>query len=159
MSSSVHPDALRSLVEGTHGAPFEVLGPHAVADGQVIIRTFQPRASEVSVVIEATGVWAAMTRIDDGGVWEVTVPGADAGVRYHLAVKDYYGETITVQDPYRFPAQLTDFDRYLLAEGRHLYRKGVTFTAMKSWGRTARRLMASPGYSSPCGHRTPGASA
>jgi len=157
MSSSIHPDALRSLVEGTHGAPFEVLGPHAVADGQVIIRAFHPRASEVSVVIEATGVWAAMTRIDDGGIWEVSVPGADAGVRYHLAVKDYYGETITVQDPYRFPAQLTDFDRYLLAEGRHLYSyeklgahsqeiDGIAGVQFAVWAPNARRVSVIGGF-------------
>jgi 1,4-alpha-glucan branching enzyme len=157
MSLSVHPDALKSLVEGTHGAPFEILGPHAVDGGQVIIRAFQPRASEVSVVMEATGVWAAMTRIHDGGIWEVSLPGADAGMRYHLAVKDYYGETVTVYDPYRFGPQLTDFDRYLLAEGRHLYSyeklgahpvevDGVAGVLFAVWAPNARRVSVIGGF-------------
>jgi 1,4-alpha-glucan branching enzyme len=157
MSSSIHPDALKSLVEGTHGAAFDVLGPHTADGGQVIIRTLQPRASEVSVVIESTGVWASMTRTHDGGVWEVSVPGGDAGLRYHLAVKDYYGETVTVQDPYRFGAQLTDFDRYLLAEGRHLYSyeklgahpkeiDGIAGVQFAVWAPNARRVSVIGGF-------------
>jgi 1,4-alpha-glucan branching enzyme len=43
----------------------------------------------------------------------------DHSTRYHLRAR--YGEKVVdLDDPYRFPPMLTDFDLYLLGEGTHL---------------------------------------
>ena len=63
-----------------------------------------------------------MRRIHPAGVFEAIcpLPGGEGPPRYLLRVADQGGQKITtMHDPYSFPHLLTDFDRYLLNEGRH----------------------------------------
>ena len=39
--------------------------------------------------------------------------------RYKLHVEEATGRTATMHDPYAFPPLLSDYDLYLLGEGRH----------------------------------------
>src|SRR5262249_48771480 len=55
MSTTLDPDAVRALVEGEHGDPFAVLGPHPVrtTDGAaIIVRAIVPGATAVRVLAE-----------------------------------------------------------------------------------------------------------
>jgi 1,4-alpha-glucan branching enzyme len=106
--------ALDSLIEGTHGDPFSLLGPHDTPDG-TIVRLLLPGALQVKirslsgeVISEAEAVrgnllFEAKLSHPQLYVCEITWP---AGVQ-------------TIEDAYAFGLLLSDFDLYLMSEGRH----------------------------------------
>jgi 1,4-alpha-glucan branching enzyme len=102
---------LDALIKGYHGDPFAVLGPH---DNR--ITAFLPGAIEVRVISRANGADLGLMRpIYADGVFEATVEKYQP---YLLKILWPDGEQIT-EDPYAFPLLLSDFDLYLLGEGRH----------------------------------------
>ncbi|NDJ77773.1 MAG: 1,4-alpha-glucan branching protein GlgB [Chloroflexi bacterium] len=119
MAADIHPDAIQNLLNGDHGAPFDLLGPHPAGDNAVSIRAFWPTAKALVVVDEGTSQRHDMTRLRDEGFFEVTLPG-QPGLRYHYAVTPYDGEEYIARDPYAFGPTLSDYDLYLFSEGRHL---------------------------------------
>ena len=57
-----------------------------------------------------------LSRIHDAGLFAGALPNGSK--RYQLRAR--FGETVVdLDDPYRFPPVLTDFDLYLLGEGTH----------------------------------------
>ncbi len=114
----------QAIVDGTWYAPFDVLGWHAdPQDGQRRVRTFQPYAQSVDVLArDGQHVWFA-TRVHEQGLFEAAVDTDAQG--YTLRITDRDGHQWEIEDPYRFPLQITDFDEYLLGEGTHFrtYRK------------------------------------
>ena len=114
-------EALGALAEGLHRDPFAVLGPHRLENATgVVIRALQPLAHSVDVRLVATGELHPMRRCPEPGVFEVQVP--DSGTEtpdYRLRVTYSSGQTVEVDDPYRFGRVLGDFDLYLLGEGTH----------------------------------------
>jgi 1,4-alpha-glucan branching enzyme len=111
---------LASFLRGDHGAPFSLLGPHPNSAG-VVIRCFRPDASAVSVVLADSGERFDMACIDPAGLYEVTVPGSWPGLAYAYDITWRNGDPVLMHDPYAYPPLLTDYDRYLLGEGRLLY--------------------------------------
>ena len=114
------PGAVAAIVGAYHSTPFDILGihPHAV-DGKpaIVIRTFQPQALAVSVV--RGDQLYPMHRVHRDGFFEavihnqsdffpyrlaITLPGSDGGRQ----------QTYEIEDPYRYPPVLTDFDLHLL---------------------------------------------
>ena len=111
-------------MEGRHEDPFELLGPHEVEyDGQraVAIRAFLPQSRQAWVVESAHSGGRPMRRIHPAGLYEAICPGGSRPLpfRYQLRIEDQCGMTTTIHDPYSFPSLLTDYDLYLLGEGRH----------------------------------------
>ncbi len=107
-----------AIVGGYHGAPHEVLGPHVVTiDGSdaLAIRAFRPLDEKVSVVMEKMPT--AMTRVHPAGLFEAIFGGRSEPFAYRLLLKDGDGNEFEIEDPYRFPLLLSEYDRYLLAEG------------------------------------------
>ncbi len=147
---SISPDALHALVAGEHGDPFAVLGPHA-GPGGVIVRAFLPGAAEVAILPADSGTLShALKPIHPGGVWEGVVPGR-LPLPYRLRVTDGAGQVREVEDPFRFPPTLSDFDLHLLGEGTHyrVYDKlgahaaildGVAGIIFAVWAPNARRV-------------------
>ncbi|MFZ2878838.1 MAG: hypothetical protein WA009_04805, partial [Phototrophicaceae bacterium] len=116
----IHPDAVAALVEGRHGAPFDLLGPHAV-DGGVAVRAFRPWAKELAVVLP-DGAQHPMEKIHTDGLFSVVVDGAVMeGFAYRLKQTDFEGVITEVDDPYRFGPLMSDVDLYLWGEGNLLY--------------------------------------
>lgn len=110
----VSPDA-HAIIEGRHGDPFRYLGPH-VENNRTIVRAFLPEATDVDAIDEA-GQVATLARIHDSGLFVGVFPARTS--RYRLRAR--YGEHIVdLEDPYRFPPLLSDFDLHLLGEGNHL---------------------------------------
>jgi 1,4-alpha-glucan branching enzyme len=103
-----------AIIEGRHSDPFHYLGRHREHDHNVV-RAYLPDASGVEVV-DDHGKTTALTRIHDAGLFCGVLPnGAE---RYRL--RAHFGtETVDLEDPYRFPPILSDFDVYLLGEGTH----------------------------------------
>lgn len=109
-----------AIIQGRHSDPFRYLGPH-MEDDQAVVRAFLPEASNVEAIDER-GHAASLTRLHEAGLFAGTLP-RDV-TRYQLRVR--FGDTVVeLQDPYRFPPILSDFDLYLLGEGthQHLYDK------------------------------------
>jgi len=111
---------MASLVNGDHGAPYDILGPHQDGEDNVSIRTFRPWARE-AVVVLAKGQRIPMERVHEEGLFAVSVPGKLDDLKYHFEIVTQDGKTETYHDPYGFPPQLTEYDLYLLGEGKHLY--------------------------------------
>ena len=150
MTLEVH--AIQAIVEGEHGDPFAVLGPHRVEtpDGAAVaVRAIVPGATAVRV-LPADGPPTAMERLHPAGFFETVLPDRRDPFVYRLEVtRD--GHVTEIEDPYRFPSLLSDFDRHLLAEGTH-YRAheklgahpavldGVRGVAFAVWAPSARRV-------------------
>jgi 1,4-alpha-glucan branching enzyme len=109
-----------AILEGRHSDPFQYLGPHTES-GRTVVRAFLPEAQKVDA-IAPHGEATALTRIHEDGLFAGFLPnGSNA---YQLRAR--FGETVVdLDDPYRFPPVLTDYDLYLLGEGTHqrLYEK------------------------------------
>jgi 1,4-alpha-glucan branching enzyme len=112
---ALHPDHVRSLVEGRHPRPHDALGQHPVDGGGHVIRVIRPLASAVTA-IRADGTRLPMEHVD-GGLWEVLAPGA--GQSYTVETAYDNGPTWTADDPYRFVPSVGEIDLYLWGEGRH----------------------------------------
>lgn len=114
---------LGRLLEGKHENPFEVLGPHVVEeDGRKLlsIRAFLPHSKQAWVIdLAHEGVPRPMRRIHPAGLYEALCPLNGQQPQYLLRVAEEDGKQVIMHDPYTFPPLLTDYDLYLLGEGRH----------------------------------------
>jgi len=114
------------LVEGRHENPFEILGPHEVVeDGRraLAVRAYLPQ-TEQAWVVDPSHVQTPrpMRRIHPSGLFEAICPWTEGAVdanRYLLQLADDRGNRATMHDPYAFPQLLTDYDLFLLNEGKH----------------------------------------
>ncbi|MDH6181387.1 1,4-alpha-glucan branching enzyme [Microbacteriaceae bacterium SG_E_30_P1] len=110
----LHPDHIRSLVEGRHPQPHATLGAHRHNDGW-IIRAVRPLAATVTAV-RADGTRVPLTHVADG-LWEGFAP--DPGQAYEVETTYENGPGWTADDPYRFVPSVGEIDLYLWGEGRH----------------------------------------
>lgn len=101
------------LAEGTHRRPYTVLGAHPrTVDGVVgtAFAVWAPNARRVAVVGSFNG-WDArphpMRLRRECGVWELFVPGVEAGALYKYAIDAADGSRLPLKaDPYAFRAEL-----------------------------------------------------
>ncbi|HTU01102.1 MAG TPA: 1,4-alpha-glucan branching enzyme, partial [Candidatus Sulfotelmatobacter sp.] len=147
-------DVIQAIVRGQHGDPFSVLGPHPFdqgPDASVAVRVFLP-GIEGALVVPAPGGPPAqrMTRLHPDGLFEAVFPGHSIPFPYQLETLDRAGGLRRIEDPYRFPPTLSDYDLHLMGEGRHLraYEKlgahlitvdGVPGVRFAVWAPNARR--------------------
>jgi 1,4-alpha-glucan branching enzyme len=120
MAVDIHPDALASLLNGNHGAPYTILGPQPGENGSVSIRAFQPGNERMTLIDDVTGTRYEMECLRPEGLFEVTVPGTPGDLRYHYEAHTSTGADVSFHDPYAFPLQLTEYDIYLFRQGRLL---------------------------------------
>jgi 1,4-alpha-glucan branching enzyme len=128
MSTTTLPDAgyptlsvsdRAALVEGRHGDPHRLLGPHpATVQGTagVAIRVYQPEAADVLLLRE--GVATAL-RPEGDGFFVLFLPGEKLPLRYTLRFIAPDGRSWERGDPYRHRPSLGDTDLYLFREGTH----------------------------------------
>jgi 1,4-alpha-glucan branching enzyme len=109
-----------AIIEGRHSNPFRYLGLHKEGD-KTVVRAFLPEASKVEAIGERGDV-ASLARIHDAGLFAGALPNGSE--RYQLRAQ-FGDDVVDLEDPYRFPPVLSDFDLYLLGEGthQHLYDK------------------------------------
>src|SRR4051812_36923619 len=106
MPTEIPLESLYALVNGYHGKPGDILGPHIGKDKQTTIRVMRPNASSVSLVRTSTDEKTGMNRVREEGLFEVTVKGAWPAGSYHFEATTYNGHEETFGDPYAFPPQL-----------------------------------------------------
>ncbi len=123
MRTSVPLDKVSRLVEGRYENPFELLGPHEVVEAgrrALAVRAFLPDSAQAWVLDHDNGGARPMRRILPAGFYEAICPMNDTTKKqYLLQVADQRGNRSTLHDPYAFPQLLSDYDLYLLGEGRH----------------------------------------
>jgi 1,4-alpha-glucan branching enzyme len=149
---------IASLLAARNADPFGVLGPHPVDSPQGrlwFIRAFRPRAVEAQIILQGQANPIPMRRLRDTGFFEATLPSpsdlAPAPSSYRLRFRNEFGDVWESYDTYAFPYLLTEFDLYLMGEGRHYdtYEKlgahvktleGVTGVHFAVWAPNALRV-------------------
>ena len=113
---------MEAIIGGYHGDAFSVLGPHPIntdkstPDRPVTgwtIRAFLPQARSARVLIDGEAI--PMQKGDPDGLYSVALdsqPGA-----YRFEIESWHGGTSVIEDPYRFPPIISEFDLYLHGEG------------------------------------------
>ena len=165
--STADPAAIDAVAGGYHATPFDILGLHSLpmagAPG-LVVRTVQPQARCVSVV--RSGTEYPMKRVHSDGVFEAVFPGETEFFRYELSISLPDGRTYLIEDPYRFPPLLTEFDLHLFSEGNHfkLYDKlgahlvdceGVTGVHFTVWAPSSERVSVIGDFNQWDGRRHP----
>ena len=134
----------REIIAGRNADPFHYLGPHTEND-HTVVRVFLPDASRVFAI--SNGHERELERIDPAGLFAGPLDDPE-----HYRLRARFGDNeVELEDPYRFPPVLSDFDLYLLGEGNHLtlYDKlgahpieleGVQGVSFVVWAPNARRV-------------------
>src|SRR5262249_31603941 len=110
---------IEAIVGGYHGDPFKVLGPHRIRSrgpARWEVRAFLPHADAAEVLW--TDASAPMTRKHSEGFFVAQIEGEPRQYRLRIALSGNRG-AVDLEDPYRFPPLLSDFDLHLHAEGTH----------------------------------------
>ena len=104
---------IESVLTARHSNVFAFLGGHEAGNGKQVVRTVQPYAKEVTVIVGGEHVRAEKLHKD--GFFEALAP---AGL-YELEITTHEGETTRLSDPYSFGVLLGDQDMYYFREGTH----------------------------------------
>ncbi len=150
MSDFINSEIDRVL-DSDHHDPFQVLGMHFIEDKPkaVLVRTFQPHAESVQIVIGDTRSYLYKMRQE--GLFEIVLHEFSEPFTYQIEAKYYNGTSHVFDDPYRFLPQLSELDRYLFNSGTHyqLYNKlgahpiiidNIKGTIFRVWAPSARRI-------------------
>lgn len=138
------------LKNGMINAPKHLLGNHDYGDGQVIT-VYRPYAEKVCVVSPTGKNREEMECLADGFYGFYSAKKKYKGTKYRIETTYQDGSTVVTADAYAFDSQITDFDTYLFAEGKHydVYEKfgahpmtidGVKGTYFAVWAPHARRV-------------------
>ncbi len=148
--------AFAALVNGVHGDPFALLGPHGS-----VVRALLPGAKAVRVISRKTGAaLAEMQPVYDGVLFDGFVETPEP----YLLDIDWGGGSQITEDPYSFPPLLSDFDLFLLGEGRHrdlgsclgaqtMTVEGIAGVRFAVWAPNARRVSVVGNFNSWDGRR------
>src|SRR6266850_2556139 len=152
-----------ALLAARHSDPFALLGPHPINGGWAV-RFFLPWADATSIslkplVVEDTTLAPAKVtdavKLRPEGFFEAAWPSNQtsppAPGSYKIQGRTHEGIPFETYDPYAFPPVLTEFDLYLMGEGRHYdtYEKlgahvitlaGVRGVHFAVWAPSAKRV-------------------
>jgi 1,4-alpha-glucan branching enzyme len=155
--------SIDAMVIGKNAEPFSLLGPHPISGGWAI-RFFLPWADEASISLNSPGgerppmVTAKMVdavKLRPEGFFEATFLSgqttAPAPNSYKIHYRTHHGEEHEVYDTYAFPYTISEFDLYLMGEGRHydtydklgahvVTQEGVAGVHFAVWAPSAQRV-------------------
>jgi len=106
-------EEVQAVLEARHQNVFAFLGAHDIGDGKQVVRSFQPYADSVSVLVGKEMTPAE--KVHEDGYFEAVTPKG----LYELEVTTHEGETTRGSDPYSFGLLLGDQDMYFFREGSH----------------------------------------
>src|SRR5947207_1966266 len=152
-----------AFLAARHADPFALMGPHPT-EGNWAVRFFLPWAAEASISLRPPAIEGATlppAKVTDAvklrpeGFFEATWPSNQSAPpapgSYKIQGRTHFGESFEIFDPYAFPVVLSEFDLYLMGEGRHYdtYEKlgahvitleGVCGVHFAVWAPSARRV-------------------
>jgi 1,4-alpha-glucan branching enzyme len=105
-------EEIEAIVGGYHGDAFRILGPHTLDTGWEV-RAWLPQAKGATVIQDGSRV--EMKKKHERGFFVARLEGESAP--YQLEVGLHHGGTEVIEDPYRFPPLLTEFEIFLHGEG------------------------------------------
>jgi len=118
--------AIDALVIGRNADPFALLGPHPVetpSGNRWVLRTFHPGAVSASIRFADAQTAMAANKLRPEGFFEATLPETQqdrpAPASYRIQYRFASGAAYEPYDTYAFPFVLSEFDLYLMGEGRH----------------------------------------
>ena len=117
---TVTEEEILAIAGGYHGDPFGILGPHEFEKG-IVVRAFLPQATAVTVIPRDGGKPVPMARVHEMGFFQASLQNYSLPFPYQFSITTHVGESLLHEDPYAYPSLLSDFDKYLLAEGTHLH--------------------------------------
>ena len=115
-------EEIEKIVNSACQDPFGILGSHVIKWGGkecVTVRAFLPEAAEAALVETATGAEYPMKKLHKDGFFEAVVRGKTEVFGYRLKETYPTGASRVFVDPYSFLPVLSDYDLYLIAEGKH----------------------------------------
>jgi 1,4-alpha-glucan branching enzyme len=106
--------------DAAHADPFSLLGLHVDEVGDHWLRTMLPGAAQVAVLDASNGeLIGTLAQRHADGFFEGRLDTTERP-NYRLQVRWADGQSVIIDDSYRFPPVLGDIDVWLLAEGSHL---------------------------------------
>ncbi len=161
--ATLNVETISAITGGYHGAPFDVLGIHPIAGGMVV-RTFQPQAKSVNVIIGSES--HATEKIHADGFFEFVTQTHKDFFNYQLLITLSDDHTYVIEDPYRFSPVLSEDDLFLFNEGNHfkLYEKfgaqlitheGIAGVSFAVWAPNAERVSVIGDFNNWDGRRHP----
>ncbi len=142
---------LDRVIASDHHDPSQVLGLHILEHdpATAVIRTFLPLAESVRLVVGDQK--HDMYKMREEGLYEIVYPNYSEDFDYYFEATCHNNVIRPFYDPYRFPPQLSEYDRHLFNSGTHyeLYNKfgahlktinGVKGTIFRIWAPSARRV-------------------
>ena len=146
--SRLNKATLNALAGGRYGNPFSLYGLHQEG-GQRIVRTIQPQAKSVALLLDGVKEPVPMQRVHPDGIFEIQMPPRKRNYRFRIT--NAAGISWDVEDAYRFPPVLGDLDLYLIGQGSHrdIFRKlgahpansmGIDGTFFAIWAPNASRV-------------------
>jgi 1,4-alpha-glucan branching enzyme len=118
---------MEAIIGGYHADPFSVLGPHPINTNRDktgwTIRAFLPQARSASVLLD--GATIPMTKVHTEGFY--TVELTDQPGPYRFDIEMWHGAKTVIDDPYRFPPIISEFEL-------HLHGEGTLYEAWNSYG-------------------------
>ena len=136
MQTQVSLSDINLLATGQLEDPSQVLGLHPVdyrGESALAIRSFLPEAQSAWVIDREKGTRRPMRKLHPAGFFELicdqTVDAGDSKhndastpgthSRYQIQMTDKSGNLVDMNEPSSVPSIISDFDRYLLGEGKH----------------------------------------
>jgi 1,4-alpha-glucan branching enzyme len=108
---------MEAIIGGYHGDAFSVLGPHPINNDKDTtgwtIRAFLPQARAANLLYD--GLAVPMKKMHPHGFYTAGLTSEHAD--YRIEIEHWHGGTSVIDDPYRFPPLITEFDLHLHGEG------------------------------------------
>ena len=125
--------------EGKHTRIYDKLGAHLITLGGTAgahFAVWAPNARRVSVVSDSNswdGRRHPMRKLALG-VWEIFIPGIEAGEKYKFELLSEYGEVLVKSDPFGFAFELPPLNASIVVRPEHRWRDGEWMQARDRQG-------------------------